>query len=106
MGGWPAGAPRIQIEFLAERAAARSGAYTASVNALRIRGPEAGPAFLGPPIVSRHFYILLEVGKRYEKIQLGPDCTRFPKSCVELEGVDDGSQFHLENGQQPWGTKQ
>ena len=74
--------PRIRRNFVAERGAARSGVYTASENALRFHGPEAGPAYHGAPFVSQHLCILLEVGRHYVKIETGPG------SCVGLEGGD------------------
>ena len=59
---------------------------TESVIAAHFHGHEVGPAFLGASFVNRHLYILLDVGEHDEKTEVEPDWTRFPESCVGLEG--------------------
>ena len=61
----------MQGASLAEYAAARNGFYRSRVSAMRLRGHDVGPAFLGTSVANQRLYILLGVGKHYEETEVG-----------------------------------
>ena len=100
--GWPADELRIRGGFTGGVSRREAGFVRCLGMRYTPTSFRRGRRFWGPRLGVHQFGIRLDVGERYVEIEVGPDCTRFPDSCVELEGGDDRSQFHRVRWEQPW----